>query len=58
MILAALVGRYLTVMLSGGINGTPVKLITGIGLGLLAGWIVGLFVKHTSGRFIRTSSDR
>ena len=58
MILAALVGRYLTVMLSGGINGTPVKLITGIGLGLLAGWIVGLFVKHASGRFIRTSSDR
>ena len=58
MILAALVGRYLTDMITGGINSTPVKLITGIGLGLLAGWIVGLFVKHASGRFIRTSSDR
>ena len=58
MILAALVGRYLADMITGGINSTPVKLITGIGLGLLAGWVVGLFVRHTSGHFIKSSSGR
>jgi hypothetical protein len=54
--LAALVGRYLGAFINGNVNSTPAKLITGIGLGLLAGWLVGLFLKLASSRFVRTSS--
>jgi hypothetical protein len=58
MILAGLVGHFISTIVTGGINSTPAKLITGIAFGLLAGWTVGLFIKHASGRFVRTSSGR
>ena len=58
MILAGLVGHFISAIVTGGINSTPAKLITGIAFGLLVGWSVGLFVKHASGRFVRTPSGR
>jgi hypothetical protein len=54
--LAALVGRYLGGLINGNMNSTPARLIIGIGVGLLAGWVVGLFIRHASSRFVRTSS--
>jgi hypothetical protein len=58
MSLAALAGHHLTRMIVGNMGLTPAKLITGIGLGLIAGWAVGLFAKYTSSRLIKTSSGR
>jgi predicted Na+-dependent transporter len=58
MLLAALAGHHLTRLVVGNMNVTPAKLITGIGLGLIAGWAVGLFAKYTSSRLIKTSSGR
>jgi hypothetical protein len=58
MIMASVVGRYLSTLASGGMNSTPQRLLTGIGIGLLAGWAVGLFAKQATGRLIRNSSGR
>jgi hypothetical protein len=54
MFLAAVVGRYLTGAIAAGISNTPVKLFLGIGLGLIAGWAIGLFIKFASSRLIKT----
>jgi hypothetical protein len=58
MSLAALAGQHFTRMVVGNMNVTPAKLITGIGLGLIVGWAVGLFAKYTSSHFFKTSSGR
>ncbi len=58
MALAGLAGRYLSIMATGNINSHPVKLITGIGIGILIGWAIGLLIKFVSGRFIRSSPGR
>jgi hypothetical protein len=56
MVLAALAGRYLSRMATENMNSHPVKLIAGIGIGILIGWAIGLFIKFVSSRFIETSS--
>lgn len=58
MLLASLVGRYLSALAGGTMRSTPQRLLTGIGIGLFAGWAVGLFVKQATGRLVRNSSGR
>ena len=58
MALAGLAGRYLSTMATGNINSHPIKLITGIGIGILVGWAIGLLIRFVSSRFISTSSGR
>ena len=55
MLLAGLAGRYLSGFLTGNMNSYPIKLITGIGIGILVGWAIGLFIKFASSRFLKTS---
>ena len=56
MALAGLAGRYLSTMATGNISSHPIKLITGIGIGILVGWAIGLLIRFVSGRLIRISS--
>jgi len=56
MMLAGLIGRYLSVMAVGEIANHPAKLIVGLGICLLAGWAVGLFVKRTCSRLVKIPS--
>jgi hypothetical protein len=56
MVLAALAGRYLSRMATENMNSHPVKLIAGIGIGILIGWAIGLFIKFVSSRFTEPSS--
>ena len=56
MAIAGLIGHYLSVTITGNINGHPARLLTGIGIGILVGWAVGLFIRLASGRFIKVSS--
>ena len=56
MVIAGLIGHYLSLAITGNINSHPVRLLTGIGIGILVGWAVGLPIKLASARFIRASS--
>jgi hypothetical protein len=58
MSLAALAGHHLIRMVAGSMSIPSAKLLTGIGLGLIAGWAVGLIAKYTSSHLIKTSSGR
>jgi hypothetical protein len=58
MVLAGLMGRYLSVVVMGNINSHPLKLLTGIGIGILVGWAIGLFIKIASSRIIRNPPGR
>ena len=58
MFLAALAGHHLTRIVVGNMSVTPPKLITGVGLSLIAGWAVGLTAKYISSRLIKTSSGK
>ena len=58
MALAGLTGRYLSTIATGNIGSHPLKLVTGIGIGILVGWAVGLFIKFASSRLIRNSPGR
>lgn len=58
MALAGLAGRYLSTIATGNIDSHPVKLVTGIGIGIVVGWAVGLFIKFASSRLIRNSPGR
>lgn len=56
MILAGLLGRYLAGIATRQIDDELIKLIAGIGLGLLVGLFVGMLIKRASSHLIRTSS--
>lgn len=58
MFIAALAGHHLTRTVVGNISATSARLLTGIGLSLIAGWAVGLIAKHISSRLIKTSSSK
>jgi hypothetical protein len=56
MVIAGLIGHYLSVSITGNINSDPARLLTGIGIGILVGWAVGLLIKLASARFVKTLS--
>jgi hypothetical protein len=58
MALAGVIGRYLSELASVAINNTLDEFITEIGIGLLAGWAIGLVIKNASGRLMKSLSDR
>ncbi len=58
MALAALAGQYLSKIVTENMNSRPIQLITGIGIGILVGWSIGLFIKFASSRLLRNSSGR
>jgi hypothetical protein len=53
LVLAGMAGRALSGVLAGNIHSQPVKLVSVIGMGLLAGWAIGLAIKSVSGRFVK-----
>ena len=53
MAIAGLIGHYLSITITGNIDSHPARLLTGIGIGILVGWAVGLFIKIASGRHIK-----
>jgi hypothetical protein len=56
MILAGLLGRYLAGIATRQIDHELIKLVAGIGLGLLVGMVVGVLIKRVSSHLVRTSS--
>src|SRR5262245_7112534 len=58
MILAGLIGRFISGMALGGMTNNPVRLITGIGIGLLVGWTIGLLIKRTCGHLVKAPSGK
>jgi hypothetical protein len=54
MVFAGIVGWYGSRVATGGINIYSTKLIIGIGIGLLVGWAVGLFMYEVSSRLLKT----
>ena len=58
MAFAGLAGRYLSIIATGNMSSHPLKLVTGIGIGILVGWAIGLFIKFASSRLIRSSPGR
>jgi hypothetical protein len=55
MVAAGLLGRTLAGMLTAQVNDDLVRFAAGMGIGLLAGILVGLFVSQTWGRLVRNS---
>ena len=58
MTFAGLLGRYIAEFVTGQIGNDLTKLITGILIGLLAGMGVGIIMKRTWGRLVKTSLER
>ena len=56
MNLAGLVGKYLSIIVAGEKTGNPAKLITIIGISLIAGWTIGLFVQRACSRLMKIPS--
>ena len=56
MLLAGLAGRSLSLLATGNAASQPVTLIAGIGIGILVGWAIGLFIRSASRRFIRSTT--
>jgi hypothetical protein len=53
---AGLIGRYISTIATGNISSHPLKLITGVGIGILVGWGIGLLMKLASSRVFRSST--
>lgn len=58
MVLAGLIGHYLSGLFAWGMSSDLQKFIAGVGMGLLVGWMVGLLVKNISGRLMKSLSGR
>ncbi len=58
IVIAGIIAWYGSRAATGEFTSNPTKLIIGIGIGLLVGWAVGLFMNEVSAHFVKTSLNK